>query len=101
MLDGAGRYKPGKLVINKTEPLSPERVKDLREKIDRLGYWTLPMRDPNLAGFDGAQWVIEGIDHGTYHLIDRWSPEHGPVRELGLYFIRKLSGSYLKAEKIY
>jgi hypothetical protein len=101
MLDGSRAHKSGKLVINKTESLSPDRVKNLREEIDRLGFWTLQVRDPNTAGRDGAQWVIEGIDRGTYHLIDRRSPEKGPVRELGLYFIRELSGSYLKAEEIY
>jgi hypothetical protein len=101
MSDGAGGYKPGKLIVDKTESLSPDRVKKLGEKIQRLGYWKLPLRDTNREGLDGSQWVIEAVDHGTYHLVDRWSPENGPVRELGLYFIHELSGFYLKDEKIY
>ena len=101
MADGAGGYKPGNLIVDKTEPLSADRVKKISENIRRLGYWTLPERDTNREGFDGSQWVIEGVRGGTYRLVDRWSPENGPVRELGLYFIRELSGSYLKDEKIY
>jgi len=101
MADGAGGYKPGSLIVDKTESLSADRVKKFSEEVQRLGYWTLPERDTNGEGVDGSQWVIEGVHHGTYHLVDRWSPENGPVRELGLYFIRELSGSYLKDEKIY
>jgi hypothetical protein len=47
------------------------------------------------------QWVIEGIDHGKYRLLDRWSPENGPVRELGLYFLRDLAHLRLNADEIY
>ena len=101
MADGSGGNKPGKLILNKTEPLSPDAAKIFTQRIHQLNYWTLPMRDTNPSGTDGAQWVIEGIDHGTYHLVDRWSPNDGPVRKLGLYFLHDLSGSYLKNEEVY
>lgn len=99
--DGAGGFKPGRLIVNKTESLPPDRVKNLAEKIQRLGYWTLPVRDAKGPGEDGAQWVFEGIERGRYHLVDRWSPRNGPVRELGLYFLRDLSQLDLKGEEIY
>ena len=101
MADGSGGNKPGKLILNKTEPLSPDAVKIFTQKIHQLNYWTLPMRDTNPSGTDGAQWVIEGIDQGTYHLVDRWSPNDGPVRKLGLFFLHNLSGSHLRAEEVY
>jgi hypothetical protein len=98
---GAGGYKPGNLILNKAVSLTEERVRNVLERIQRLKYWMLPLRDANARGLDGAQWVMEGIDHGKYRLIDRWSPKEGPVRELGLYFLRELSGLHLKAEEIY
>jgi hypothetical protein len=100
MADGRGGYEPGNLIVAKIEPLPVDRVKRFSEEAQRLGYWTLPGREIKV-GLDGSQWVIEGVRGGTYHLVDRWSPENGPVRKLGLYFIRELSGSYLKDEKIY
>jgi hypothetical protein len=99
--DGAGGFKPGNLILNKTVSLTAERVKNVVGRIQRLKYWMLPRRDANADGMDGAQWVIEGIDHGKYRLVDRWSPESGPIRELGLYFLRELSGLDLKTEEIY
>ena len=103
MGDGMGGYEPGNLIVDKTELLPADRVKKFSEELQHLGYWTLPGLPgrETTVGTDGARWVIEGVRGGTYHLVDRWSPENGPVRELGLYFIRELSGSYLKDKKIY
>jgi len=97
----ADGYKPGKLIVNKTESLPPDKVKNFMENLQRLKYWTLPERDTEGSGFDGAQWVVEGVDHGNYRLLDRWSPKNGPVHELGLYFLRNLSKLDLKDEPIY
>lgn len=103
MADGMGGYEPGNLIVDKTEPLPADRVKKFSEELQHLGYWTLPGLPgrETIVGADGSRWVIEGIRHGTYHLVDRWSPQDGPVRELGLYFLRDLSGVSLKDEKIY
>jgi hypothetical protein len=29
---------------------------------------------------DGAQWVLEGVRLGTYHVVDRWSSRGIPYR---------------------
>lgn len=51
-----------------------------------LGYlalWTLPSTNDTF-GFDGSQWIIEAVDHGAYHLVDRWTPEESsPVGRIG------------------
>lgn len=39
------------------------------------------------SGFDGAQWIIEKSDTAGYLYINRWSPDNGPVRELGLHLL--------------
>lgn len=50
-----------------------------------MQFWSLGLDDK--AGDDGAQWIIEGVKDGKYHLVDRWSPKDGQVRELGLMLL--------------
>jgi hypothetical protein len=100
MADGAGGYKPGRLIVNKTQLIPQDRMRALSAKIERLGYWTLTEHERS-PGLGGAQWVIEGVDHGNYRLVDRWTPKNGPVRELGLYFLHNLSALDLKGGPIY
>jgi len=99
--DGTGGSKPGRLIVDKTESLSAEKAKTAVEKAHRLLFTAVPLRDPDTDGRDGAQWVIEGFEHGHYRLIQRWSPNDGPVRELGFYFLQDLSRLDLKREEIY
>lgn len=42
-------------------------------------------------GLDGAQWLIERSGRGHYDLWRRWSPDSGPVHEVGLMML-KLTG---------
>lgn len=66
-------------------------------QLENENFWELPTKKETL-GFDGAQWVIEGLQDGKYHLVDRWTPESGSIRKIGL-FLLELSG--LKVKKIY
>lgn len=101
MADGTGGYKPGKLILDKTEALVPEKAQILSEKVRRLLYAPVPLRVQENNGRDGAQWILEGMDHGRYRLIERWRPQDGPVRDLGLYFLRDLGRLDLKPDEIY
>lgn len=42
-------------------------------------------------GMDGAQWIFERADQNGYRLVQRWSPETGPARDLGMTLL-KLTG---------
>jgi hypothetical protein len=35
-------------------------------------------------GLDGSSWIIEAIDRDGYRFIDRFYPQEGPMREVGL-----------------
>ncbi len=85
---GAGGYKPGSLTQNTSSPLTSEQVAGLVESIHKLGFWDIPSVEEGVNGCDGAQWIIEGIKEGKYHLVDRWSPSKGPVHDLGFMFLR-------------
>lgn len=86
-LSGAGGYEPG-VVADRTERLlSREEWAQARDAVSVADFWATPSWNKSL-GPDGSQWVIEGRVHGKYHVVDRWSPRNGPVRELGLVFLR-------------
>jgi len=70
------------------------------EHVERSKFWKLP---PVLddGGVDGAQWIIEGVRYGDYHVVDRWSPQNGEIRSLGLYILRDLAKLKLARNEIY
>ncbi len=73
------------------------------DRVQELGYWDLPTREEktDVIGLDGAQWVIEATKDGTYKVVDRWSPEKGPVRTLGLIMLLDLAKLKLLYQDVY
>jgi hypothetical protein len=96
---GAGGYDPGMLIRNESRPLLKVQSEWLLNQI-ALMFWNAPSEDTKPGGNDGSQWIIEGAKNGKYQIEDRWSPEGGPVRELGLAMIR-LAGLGITKEEIY
>lgn len=39
-------------------------------------------------GNDGAEWILEGVNGGRYHVVDRWTPGAGAYREACLYLLK-------------
>lgn len=85
--DGSGRVK---MAIVREQPeqgkgdqLStvPEvRVSDFLKHLERAHFWEMPTESQN-RGFDGAEWILEGVHDGKYHIVVRWCPslyEHSP-----------------------
>lgn len=96
---GLGGYDTGSLSSSETKILTPEKSKEFFRSITASGFWTLPTKG-DLIGNDGAQWIFEGVRDGQHHLIDRWSPGNGAVRDLGLCFLT-LSGLPIPPDKLY
>lgn len=99
---GKGGYEPGRLVVNRTKPLSRRDVSWFLGLMEEQNFWELPTteRDPDIITLDGAQWIIEGVKQGKYHVAERWSPEKGPVRNLALTLIQ-LSGFRPYYDEVY
>jgi hypothetical protein len=57
----------------------------------------MPTKDEAL-GIDGAKWILEGHSHVAYHVINRWSPREGLLRNLG-YISCSRWGSLMLAPK--
>ncbi|GMT49089.1 MAG: hypothetical protein IEMM0008_0628 [bacterium] len=96
-LSGAGGYDPGEMKHNVKRQLHKKEWQNILTHVKRSSYWFLKTKIDDL-GLDGAQWIMEGVKKGKYHVVDRWSPEKGSYRELCLYLL-KLSG--LKVKRIY
>lgn len=98
-LTGSGGYEPGRVRRHTERRLSRNEIDRLVKALNDADFWQLPtsVRD---RGLDGAEWIIEGRRGGTYHVVDRFSPEGGAYRALGLFFL-KLANFSASASEIY
>lgn len=90
MASGTVGFHPGKLVENTTVSLDKEKTDRFLRKIDEYKFWQLQSVQ-DAGGNDGAEWIIEGIKDGSYHVVSRWSPDSGPVRAIGLLMVEDLA----------
>jgi len=86
--NGAGGYEPRQLIIDRTRALTAAEWAEFIRLLDQTCYWALPSEDENIEGNDGAQWILESVKGGRYHVVDRWSPNGGPYREACLYALK-------------
>jgi hypothetical protein len=86
-LSGAGGYEPGKLIVNRTRALTEEEWSTFTLLLEDALYWQIAERDDDM-GTDGAQWIVEGVREGYYHLADCWSPDDGSYRAACLYLLK-------------
>ncbi|MHB8539703.1 MAG: hypothetical protein ACYDCD_01990 [Candidatus Acidiferrales bacterium] len=99
---GAGGYAPGPLIESQTKRLSAIDVKDLLEQMNSANFWELPTEEKRASfGIDGARWILEGIQDGNYHVVDRWSPTKGEYRTLCGFFVSKLARLRIPKNEIY
>lgn len=50
-----------------------DRVSDFLKHLDRAHFWEMPAESQH-RGFDGAEWIMEGVQDGRYHIAVRWCP---------------------------
>ena len=80
-LDGSGGYDPGEIAVDKDVPLTIKQWDHLNALVGRAGFWDMPSCIDR-RGCDGEEMVVEGIEQGGYHVVERWTPEPGAYREL-------------------
>jgi hypothetical protein len=85
-LSGAGGYSPGQVARRLDRPLTAAEARALRDLLARTRPFAEPPRLCQM-GLDGAQWIFEAVDAGGYHFLDRWSPEDGAARQLGVFLM--------------
>ena len=98
-LSGASGYDPGTIARRVDRVLTATEARTFDAALTRTKVWSVaPSEDEH--GLDGAQWVIEAHDGKRQAVHDRWSPERGRVRELGLAFLQ-LTGWRFPPDEIY
>src|SRR5262249_48665876 len=74
-LDGQGGYDPGTVGERKDLELSKEDSESFDRLLSELKFFELPS-DDGVMGFDGDEWILEGIAQGKYHVIRRWTAKY-------------------------
>jgi hypothetical protein len=98
---GTGGFKPGHLVENTSRPLTREQTQAFLARAKKVDFWLLPSHVNDQTGTDGSQWIIEGVKEGKYHIVDRWSPREGAVRELGVTLAIGLAHMNVPKDELY
>jgi hypothetical protein len=95
---GKGGFDIGTLVTNRRRVMSRAEVRRFLSALAPARFWQLPTEEPAIIEHadgsitihaDGAQWILEGVKAGRYHVVDRWSPKHGAFREAALWLLRR------------
>jgi hypothetical protein len=53
--------------------VSQAQVSRFVDKLQHADFWHLPPEVPS-SGLDGAEWILEGVQGGEYHVAVRWCP---------------------------
>ncbi|HEV2290061.1 MAG TPA: hypothetical protein VGR81_14045 [Candidatus Acidoferrales bacterium] len=103
MSDGFGEAGPGHLIKDESHTLPATEVADLIARIQRANFWDVPTVEPMKGtGLDGAEWVLEGVSSGNYHVVTRWSSQaNGSYRKLCLFFVHDLAHLKIPRSRIY
>ena len=98
---GAGGYSPSTLTTNTSRQLTAQEAQSFRSMVENGGFWNAPNPINDQTGTDGSQWIIEGVKAGHYHVIDRWMPNNGPARDLGVFLVFDLARLSIPKNEVY
>jgi hypothetical protein len=73
ILEGAGGFVTGKLVRDTSFYISKNEWNIFKSKVTQIDFWNLSQTEI-VDGKDGSEWVLEALNEGMYHFVDRWSP---------------------------
>ena len=60
--------------VDETAPIAGDRVARFFAQLDQSHFWAMPADLPR-TGLDGADWILEGVRDGNYHIVVRWCPD--------------------------
>jgi hypothetical protein len=100
MASGAGGYEPGNLIENTSHSIERRKIEKFLGQVKSVGFWDLPSYETTL-GCDGSEWIIEGVKDGKYHVAERWTPDKGPVHQLGITLAMTLANLKIPESELY
>lgn len=92
--------KKAQLLENFSRPITRKQTQVFQMLLKKIDFWKLPSSDEH-HGNDGADWIVEGVKQGTYHLVVRWSPKEGGIRELGEMLAFGLADLKIPKDRVY
>jgi hypothetical protein len=84
----------GTVGLDKATTIPKSDVDAFLELLANAEFWskaTNEQADPNIVLHDADHWVLEGVENGTYHVVDRASPRSGPYADACVYLAHKLA----------
>ncbi|NOS93534.1 MAG: hypothetical protein HOP30_16565 [Cyclobacteriaceae bacterium] len=85
---GKGGNEPCELVIYKSREISRNDWDQFQNLLAKIDFWnasTILIKEQ--LGFDGSQWIFEGVRDHRYHITDRWSPRNNDYYKCGAFLI--------------
>jgi len=82
------------ILLTKEDIVSVAAVNRFLEVVNRSDFWRLTTREqPEPSQLDGTTWYLEGVRHGTYHMVYRLTPElnPGPFTDIGRNLAKDLA----------
>ena len=73
MLSGAGGYKPGELIVEKSKELSEKEWLNFIELVEKADFWNMELGRSSI-GFDGSEWILEAVNPTDYKVVSVWTP---------------------------
>jgi hypothetical protein len=61
------------LEIDDTVAVTPEKIARFSSALTKTDFWNMRPEEPS-RGLDGAEWILEGVQNGKYHIVVRWCP---------------------------
>jgi hypothetical protein len=100
---GKGGFEPGHLLLNRESRLSREATEWFLTEVRHARFWDVPTKNNSRDGLDGAEWIVEGVKQGRYHIIDRFSPydPKDPAHVLGIALLINLARFRLLYQEVY
>jgi hypothetical protein len=69
-----------RLSLDKLHTINPQQAADFTSKLNQIQFWQL-QTELQQFGCDGADWILEGVENGKYHIVFRWCPGKTPFGE--------------------
>jgi hypothetical protein len=60
--------------LDESNPIPDDRILGFLGRLDQAHFWAMPADLPR-TGLDGADWILEGVRDGNYHVVVRWCPD--------------------------
>jgi hypothetical protein len=88
MTSGQGGSEPRRIIRYGVSWLTRRKTQSFLAALQSADFWnldTLPAGNGGIGGPGGAEWIVEGVQNGHYHVIERHSPDAtDPVRAIGV-----------------